>query len=132
MAKRHDRFNKVLDRKWRSAGRLQNGAEFVRGKASSQAWIFASGSCRVSSDKILADPNVADWRYSPARAYTIRPPTAVPVAPTGAVPDASIITPPNNGAPSVWATDDSPARADNSASSTRATHEYPGQVDVGR
>jgi hypothetical protein len=57
-----------------------------------------------------ANPNVvAGWRYPPARPYTVRPPPAAPVAPSGTIINAAIVAAADDR-PSDGSADDSSAR----------------------
>ena len=67
---------------------------------------------------LSANPNESDRACPPARTYAVRPPSAVPIATPGAVPNASVIGPAYycsssiraaHGCSSVWAADGYPA-----------------------
>jgi hypothetical protein len=50
--------------------------------------------CFVSA----ANPDKADWRWPPTRSYTVCIPSTAPEAPSGAIPDAAMISAANDWA----------------------------------
>jgi hypothetical protein len=91
---------------------------------------------------LSANPNESDRACPPARTYAVRPPSAVPIATPGAVPNASVIGPAYycsssiraaHGCSSVWAADGYPATwATDGRSSAWTTDGFVRQLDVGR
>src|SRR5262249_50735434 len=73
-----------------AAGRRRRASWSVRG-------------ARANPDAVTAasdtDPDVADRRPAPARAYSVGVPAAVPEVPPGAEPDAAVVAPADDGAP---------------------------------
>src|SRR6478752_4695158 len=88
---------------------------------------------------LSANPNESDRACPPARTYAVRPPSAVPIAAPGAVPNASVIGPyycsssirAAHGCSSVWAADGYPATwATDGRSSAWTTDGFVRQLDV--
>src|SRR2546430_612566 len=81
-----------------SGARLESSMSMLRkaGREIRESCAGAFGSTRFAHagygcPALSADPNVADGRWAPARAHTIRPPPATIKTTPGPIPDAAVV-----------------------------------------